>query len=76
MINNVKIIDQGNYLCGITNEWNKTKYLNVQLTVVGKIYIANDIRCDTLCGRIKGKSSATNVMLHSLLTSLRYEMEL
>ena len=38
MINNVKIKDQGTYLCGITNEWNKTKHSEyIQLTVVGKI---------------------------------------
>ena len=37
MINDVKIKDQGNYFCGITNEW-KTKYSNyVQLTVIGKM---------------------------------------
>ena len=38
VINNVKIKDQGIYLCGITNEWKKTKQSKyVQLTVVGKI---------------------------------------
>ena len=38
IINNVKIKDQGTYLCGITNEWKKTKYSEyVQLTIVGKI---------------------------------------
>ena len=38
MINNVKIKDQGTYLCGITNEWKKTKYSEyIQLTVDGKI---------------------------------------
>ena len=38
MINNIKIKDQGTYLCGITNEWNKTNYSeHVQLTVVGMI---------------------------------------
>ena len=38
MINNVKIKDQGTYLCAITNEWNKTKHSEyVQLTVFGKI---------------------------------------
>ena len=40
MINNVKIKDQGTYLCSITNEWNKTKdSKHVQLTVVGEIQI-------------------------------------
>ena len=38
MIDNVKIKDQGTYLCSITNEWNKTKdSKHVQLTVVGEI---------------------------------------
>ena len=43
-INNIKIKDQGTYLCGITNEWKKTKYSkHVQLTVVGKIQIVQYI---------------------------------
>ena len=37
MINNVKIKDQGNYFCGITNEWKKKYSNNVQLTVIGKM---------------------------------------
>ena len=38
MIDNVKIKDQGTYLCSITNEWKKTKDSKyVQLTVGGKI---------------------------------------
>ena len=38
MINNVKMKDQGTYLCGITNEWKKSKQSKyVQLTVVGKM---------------------------------------
>ena len=38
MINNVKIKDQGSYLCVITNEWKTTKVSEfVNLTVVGKI---------------------------------------
>ena len=38
MITNVKIKDQGSYLCGITNEWENIKHSRIiELTVIGKI---------------------------------------